>query len=197
MPPYAAETALRILPDSLENVNSFFQKTRNSLLKSDIGCAIIYRLPKNGGLAQLVRASASHAEGRRFESATLHQSKIIRTTSSQSEMGSDFAFLLMISKPAGRTVRANQDNAGKIILDTVRAERKHSGGSALAAVCLLSRLHRLGRRRVGRGAASAVSREWRKRISCGSVLRLFRGGLFSRGSMQRDPFPAKSASGYK
>ena len=25
-----------------------------------------------GGLAQLVRASASHAEGRRFESATLH-----------------------------------------------------------------------------------------------------------------------------
>ena len=28
-----------------------------------------------GGLAQLVRASASHAEGRRFESATLHHSK--------------------------------------------------------------------------------------------------------------------------
>ena len=28
-----------------------------------------------GGLAQLVRASASHAEGRRFESATLHQEK--------------------------------------------------------------------------------------------------------------------------
>ena len=33
-------------------------------------CAIIYKL--YGGLAQLVRASASHAEGRRFESATLH-----------------------------------------------------------------------------------------------------------------------------
>ena len=30
---------------------------------------------KYGGLAQLVRASASHAEGRRFESATLHQTK--------------------------------------------------------------------------------------------------------------------------
>ena len=29
----------------------------------------------SGGLAQLVRASASHAEGRRFESATLHQNK--------------------------------------------------------------------------------------------------------------------------
>ncbi len=28
-----------------------------------------------GGLAQLVRASASHAEGRRFEPATLHQNK--------------------------------------------------------------------------------------------------------------------------
>ena len=38
-----------------------------------MGCAIIYKLPKNGGLAQLVRASASHAEGRRFESAALHQ----------------------------------------------------------------------------------------------------------------------------
>ena len=30
---------------------------------------------KSGGLAQLVRASASHAEGRRFESAALHQQK--------------------------------------------------------------------------------------------------------------------------
>ena len=30
---------------------------------------------KNGGLAQLVRASASHAEGRRFESAALHQQR--------------------------------------------------------------------------------------------------------------------------
>ena len=28
-----------------------------------------------GGLAQLVRASASHAEGRRFEPATLHQNR--------------------------------------------------------------------------------------------------------------------------
>ena len=72
MPPYAAETALGILADQLENVNSFFRKKKNSLLKYGIGCAIMYKLPIFGGLAQLVRASASHAEGRRFESATLH-----------------------------------------------------------------------------------------------------------------------------
>ena len=73
MPPYAAETALRILPEELQNVNSFFEKKKKFLLQYEKGCAIIYKLPKNGGLAQLVRASASHAEGRRFESATLHQ----------------------------------------------------------------------------------------------------------------------------
>lgn len=34
---------------------------------------LCYNKQAFGGLAQLVRASASHAEGRRFESATLHQ----------------------------------------------------------------------------------------------------------------------------
>ena len=33
----------------------------------------------SGGLAQLVRASASHAEGQRFESATLHFLKTLET----------------------------------------------------------------------------------------------------------------------
>ena len=75
MPPCATEAALGILADPMRNVNSFFQKKKNSLLKSAGGCAIIYKLSKSGGLAQLVRASASHAEGRRFESAALHQKK--------------------------------------------------------------------------------------------------------------------------
>ena len=44
-----------------------------------------------GGLAQLVRASASHAEGRRFESAALHHTWKIRTLSRQGQ-GSDFLF---------------------------------------------------------------------------------------------------------
>ena len=75
MPPCATEAALGILTDPIRNVNSFFQKKKNSLLKSAGGCAIIYKLSKSGGLAQLVRASASHAEGRRFESAALHQQR--------------------------------------------------------------------------------------------------------------------------
>ena len=75
MPPCATEAALGILADPMRNVNSFFQKKKNSLLKSAGGCAIIYKLSKSGGLAQLVRASASHAEGRRFESAALHQQR--------------------------------------------------------------------------------------------------------------------------
>ena len=36
---------------------------------------VCYTTEDFGGLAQLVRASASHAEGRRFESAALHQQK--------------------------------------------------------------------------------------------------------------------------
>ena len=51
----------------------FLKKRKNSScnMKRDVLLYTSFR--KNGGLAQLVRASASHAEGRRFESATLHQ----------------------------------------------------------------------------------------------------------------------------
>lgn len=99
-----------------------------------------------GGLAQLVRASASHAEGRRFESATLHQSKIIRTTSSQLEMGSDFALSSMISNPAANTVSASQNKDMEEIImkkllscefnvDTARVELKYSDSSMLSIDC--------------------------------------------------------------
>ena len=66
----------RILPKATEIVNyifkicgDFFASWKVSLEKS---AGICYIIQVNGGLAQLVRASASHAEGRRFESATLH-----------------------------------------------------------------------------------------------------------------------------
>ena len=47
------------------------RKISSCNMKRDVLLYTSFR--KNGGLAQLVRASASHAEGRRFESATLHQ----------------------------------------------------------------------------------------------------------------------------
>ena len=54
----------------------------------------------------LGRALEWHSRGQRFDPAYLHQSKKIRTTSSQSEMGSDFALSLMISHSAGETASA-------------------------------------------------------------------------------------------
>ena len=81
MPPYTAETAFRILTDQSQIVNSFFEKKRqhrkisSCILKRDVLLYTSFR--KNGGLAQLVRASASHAEGRRFESAALHQKRLL------------------------------------------------------------------------------------------------------------------------
>ena len=103
MPPYTAETAFRILTDQSQIVNSFFEKTKKFLLHSQKGCAIIYKLPKNGGLAQLVRASASHAEGRRFESATLHQQKSVFCQATKG------AFLHDVFRCAERDVRSVRD----------------------------------------------------------------------------------------
>ena len=65
---------------------------------------------KGTGVNDLPGAGQSRAPARpqAGESATLHQSKIIRTTSSQSEMGSDFALTTMISKPAIKKAREQQ-----------------------------------------------------------------------------------------
>ena len=52
-------------------------------------------LPPHGGLAQLVRAPASHAGGHWFESSSLHQSNIIRTCS-PSGTGSGLLFIWTI-----------------------------------------------------------------------------------------------------
>ena len=76
----------------------------------------------------------------------VHQSKIIRTTSSQSEMGSDFALSSMISNPAANTVSANQNKdmeeiimkkllSCKFNIDTARVELRYSDDSMLAIDC--------------------------------------------------------------
>ena len=49
MPPYAAETALGILPEEHQIVNSFFEKTKKILLHYESGCAIIYKLSNPEG----------------------------------------------------------------------------------------------------------------------------------------------------
>ena len=84
--------------------------------------------------------------GQRFDPAYLHQSKIIRTTSSQSEMGSDFALSSMISNPAANMVSVSQNNdmeeiimrtllSCKFNIDTACVELKYSDGSMLAIDC--------------------------------------------------------------
>ncbi len=94
----------------------------------------------------LGRALEWHSRGQRFDPAYLHQSKIIRTTSSLSEMGSDFALSSMISIPAANTVSASQNNDMEEIImkkllscefniDTARVELRYSDGSMLAIDC--------------------------------------------------------------
>ena len=52
-----------------------------------------------GGLAQLVRASASHAEGRRFESATLHHVRRSQVHSASANMAKAPFILTPSSSP--------------------------------------------------------------------------------------------------
>mgnify|MGYP006920694256 CR=1 FL=1 len=54
-------------------------------------------LRKNGGLAQLARASALHAEGQRFESVILHQSRTYcEVVTSVVAIGAEFIVFFMV-----------------------------------------------------------------------------------------------------
>ena len=71
-------TAIGILSEGVQLVNCFLKKKPKNIFKkyASSSCKVWHLMLSCtgfGGLAQLVRASASHAEGRRFESATLHQ----------------------------------------------------------------------------------------------------------------------------
>ena len=70
-------TAIGILSEGVQLVNHFLKKSSKNFFRifASSSCKVWYLMLSCtgfGGLAQLVRASASHAEGRRFESATLH-----------------------------------------------------------------------------------------------------------------------------
>lgn len=101
---------------------------------------------ENGLVAQLGERTVRIREVRGFDPLQVHQSKIIRTTSSQSEMGSDFALSSMISNPAANTVSASQNKDMEEIImkkllscefnvDTARVELKYSDSSMLSIDC--------------------------------------------------------------
>ena len=66
---------------------------------------VLFLTKSFGGLAQLVRASASHAEGQRFESAALHHTASHAVSSRLSglfQLGNFFIFPLMTNTVFGR-----------------------------------------------------------------------------------------------
>ena len=73
------------------------------------------RIKKSRGISAVGSASPWHGGGHGFESRMLHQSKIIRTTSSQLEMGSELSC--------------------EFNVDTARVELKYSDSSMLSIDC--------------------------------------------------------------
>ncbi len=98
-------------------------------MHSQKGCAIIYKLPKNGGLAQLVRASASHAEGRRFESAALHQQKSVFCQRTKG------AFLHDVFRWAERDVHCVRDVSRRRDVRSAREKEHITATGGTASLC--------------------------------------------------------------